>query len=104
MDSEQQFNEIVQTETASEIQQQSVISITKDEGNTGINENFENEILAKTIFSLFANPSRCIEDDYHHKFQSGKKMIDSKLRRIMHQKKLALGMKNGHEQNQEQQY
>ena len=104
MDSEQQFNEIVQTETASEVQQQSVISITKDEGNTGINENFENEILAKTIFSLFANLSRCIEDDYHHKFQSGKKMIDSKLRRIMHQKKLALGMKNGHEQNQEQQY
>ncbi len=104
LDSEQQFNEIVQTETASEIQQQSVISITKDEGNTGINENFENEILAKTIFSLFANLSRCIEDDYHHKFQSGKKMIDSKLRRIMHQKKLAMGMKNGHEQNQEQQY
>lgn len=104
LDSEQQFNEIVQTETASEIQQQSVISITKDEGNTGINGNFENEILAKTIFNLFANLSRCIEDGYHHKFQSGRKMIDSKLRRIMHQKKLALGMKNGHEQNQEQQY
>ncbi|MGN0614117.1 MAG: MobP3 family relaxase [Porcipelethomonas sp.] len=104
LDSEQQFNETVQTETASEIPQQSVILITKDEGNPDINENFENEILANTIFSLFVNLSRCIEDDYHHKFQSGRKMIDSKLLRMMQQKKQALGMKNEHEQNQEQSY
>ena len=99
MDSEQQFNEIVQTETASEIQQQSVISITKDEGNTGINENFENEI-DDAVGERIGNRVHVV-DACH---QSGKKMIDSKLRRIMHQKKLALGMKNGHEQNQEQQY
>lgn len=104
LDSEQQFNETVQTETASEIPQQSVILITKDEGNPDINENFENEILANTIFSLFVNLSRCIEDDYHHKFQSGRKMIDSKLLRMMQQKKQAIGMKNEHEQNQEQSY
>ena len=107
LDSEQQFNETVQTETASEIPQQSVNSITEnesDESKQNINENFENEILANTIFSLFVNLSRCIEDDYHHKFQSGRKMIDSKLLRMMQQKKQALGMKNEHEQNQEQSY
>lgn len=104
LDSEQQFNETVQTETASEIPQQSVILITKDEGDPDINENFENEILANTIFSLFVNLSRCIEDDYHHKFQSGRKMIDSKLRRMMQQKKQALGLKNEHGQSQEQSY
>lgn len=104
LDSEQQFNETVQTETASEISQQSVILITKDEGNPDINENFENEILANTILNLFVNLSRCIEDDYQRKFQSGRKMIDSKLHRMMQQKKQALGMKNEHEQNQEQSY
>lgn len=49
-------------------------------------EHFENEILANTIFSLFVNLSRCIEDDYHRKFQSGRKMIDSKLRRVIQRK------------------
>ena len=46
-------------------------------------EKFENEMLASTIFSLFVNLSKCIEDDYHNKFQSGRKMIDSKLRRMI---------------------
>lgn len=53
-------------------------------------EQFENEMLANTIFSLFVNLSRCIEDDYHHKFQSGRKMIDSKLRRVIQEKKIYL--------------
>lgn len=57
-------------------------------------EQFENEMLANTIFSLFVNLSRCIEDDYHHKFQSGRKMIDSKLRRMIQEKKQSLGIKN----------
>lgn len=57
-------------------------------------EKFENEMLASTIFSLFVNLSRCIEDDYHRKFQSGRKMIDSKLRRIIQEKKQSLGIKN----------
>ena len=65
-------------------------------------ERFENEMLANTIFSLFVNLSRCIEDDYHHKFQSGRKMIDSKLRRVIQEKKQSLGIKN--EQNLEQSY
>ena len=57
-------------------------------------EQFENEMLANTVFSLFVNLSRCIEDDYHHKFQSGRKMIDSKLRRVIQEKKQSLGIKN----------
>ncbi len=65
-------------------------------------EKFENEMLADTIFSLFVNLSRCIEDDYHHKFQSGRKMIDSKLRRIIQEKKQSLGIKK--EQTLDQTY
>ena len=67
-------------------------------------EHFENEMLANTIFSLFVNLSRCIEDDYHHKFQSGRKMIDSKLRRVIQEKKQSLGIKNEQLNAQEQNY
>lgn len=67
-------------------------------------EQFENEILANTIFSLFANLSRCIKDDYHHKFQSGRKMIDSKLRRVIQEKKQSLGIKNEQSIAQDQNY
>ena len=56
-------------------------------------DQFKNEILANTIFGLFVNLSRCIEDDYHHKFQSGRKIIDSKLRRMIQEKNQALGIK-----------
>lgn len=56
-------------------------------------EKFENEMLANTVFSLFVNLSKCIEDDYHNKFQSGRKMIDSKLRRMIQEKNQALGIK-----------
>ena len=58
-------------------------------------EKFENEMLADTIFSLFVNLSRCIENDYHNKLQSGRKMIDSKLRRMIQEKNQALGIKEG---------
>lgn len=67
-------------------------------------EKFENKMLANTIFSLFINLSRCIEDDYHHKFQSGRKMIDSKLRRVIQEKKQSLGIKNEQSIAQEQNY
>ncbi len=65
-------------------------------------EQLKKEMLANTIFSLFVNLSRCIEDDYHRKFQSGKKIIDSKLRRVIQEKKQSLGIRN--EQNFEQEY
>ena len=63
-------------------------------------DQFKNEMLANTIFNLFVNLSRCIEDDYHHKFQSGRKMIDSKLRKMIQQKQQALGQKQEHTQEQ----
>lgn len=63
-------------------------------------EQLENEVLANTIFSLFVNLSRCIEDDYHHRFQSGRKMIDSKLRRMIQEKNQALGIKQDFSQQQ----
>ena len=63
-------------------------------------DQFKNEMLANTIFGLFVNLSRCIEDDYHHKFQSGRKMIDSKLRKMIQQKQQALGRKQEHTQEQ----
>ena len=61
----------------------------------------ENEMLADTILSLFVNLSRCIEDDYHRKFQSGRKIIDSKLRRMIQEKNQALGIKHEYVQIQE---
>ena len=63
-------------------------------------EKFENEMLASTIFSLFVNLSRCIEDDYHKNFQSGRKMIDSKLRKMIQEKNQALGIKEDLSQQQ----
>ncbi len=56
-------------------------------------DKYENKMLASTVFNLFINLSRCIEDDYHRKFQSGRKMIDSKLRRMIQEKNQALGIK-----------
>lgn len=64
-------------------------------------DQFKNEMLANTIFGLFVNLSRCIEDDYHHKFQSGRKMIDSKLRRMIQEKNQALGIRQEHGQTLE---
>ena len=85
-------NMIVQTVLQMDFQQPEInveIPEIADE-NT---DQFKNEMLADTIFSLFVNLSRCIEDDYHHKFQSGRKMIDSKLRRMIQEKNQALGIK-----------
>ena len=71
-------------------------------GDVRINaEPVENKILADTIFSLFVNLSRCIENDYHRKFQSGRKMIDSKLRKMIREKNQALGIRQEHSQSQE---
>ena len=86
------------------------IHLTAEQGNEYAQylldntDKFENEMLANTIFSLFVNLSRCIEDDYHNKFKSGRKMIDSKLQRIISQKKQSLGIKNDPSQSQEQSY
>ena len=62
---------------------------------------FENAVIANTIFGLFANLSRCIEDDYTQKYKSVRRTVDSKLRRMIRQKKLSLGIKNEQAQNYE---
>ena len=60
---------------------------------------FENAVLANTIFGLFANLSRCIEDDYTQKYKSVRRTVDSRLRRMIHQKKQSLGMKEDFSQS-----
>lgn len=67
-------------------------------------EEYENVMLTNTIFSLFVNLSKCISEDYHQKFQSGRLSIDKKLRRMIQEKKQALGLKEEHAQTQEQSY
>lgn len=62
---------------------------------------FENAALANTICSLFIHLSRCIADDYDQKFKSNKMSADRKLKRMIQQKKQALGLKEEHLQNQE---
>ena len=92
-------NMIVQTVLQMDFQQPEInveIPEIADE-NT---DQFKNEMLANTIFNLFVNLSRCIEDDYHHQFQSGRKMIDSKLRKMIQQKQQNLGQKQEHTQEQ----
>ena len=85
-------NMIVQTVLQMDFQQPE-IKVEMPEIADENTDQFKNEMLANTIFGLFVNLSRCIEDDYHHKFQSGRKMIDSKLRKVIQEKKQALGIK-----------
>ena len=65
---------------------------------------FENAVLANTIFGLFANLSRCIEDDYTQKYRSVRRTVDSRLRRMIHRKKQSLGIKDDQSQSYEQSY
>ena len=62
---------------------------------------FENAVVANTIFGLFVNLSKCIADDYNRKYKSNRMSADRKLKRIIQQKKQALGLKEEHLQNQE---
>ena len=70
-----------------------------DDGNvyaqTFLNENrsFENTMLANTVLNLFINLSRCIEDDYIRRYRSVRTSADKKLRRMIIEKKQALGIK-----------
>ena len=70
-----------------------------DDGNvyaqTFLNENrsFENTMLANTVLSLFINLSRCIEDDYRRRYRSVRTSADKKLRRMIIEKKQAMGIK-----------
>lgn len=65
---------------------------------------FENDLLANTIFSLFVSLSRCIEDDYEQKYKSVRQTVDSRLRRMIRQKKLSIGIKDEQAQSYEHSY
>ena len=56
-------------------------------------EQFENTMIANTIFGMFINLSRCIEEDYAQKYKSVRRTVDNKLRRMISQKKQSIGMK-----------
>ncbi|WP_443950501.1 MobP3 family relaxase [Ruminococcus bicirculans (ex Wegman et al. 2014)] len=62
---------------------------------------FENDLLVNTIFSLFVSLSRCIEDDYEQKYKSVRQTVDSRLRRMIRQKKLSIGIKDEQAQSYE---
>ena len=64
-------------------------------------EEFENVMLANTIFGLFANLSRCIEEDYTQKYKAVRRTVDSRLRRMISQKKLSIGIKDEQTQSYE---
>lgn len=64
-------------------------------------DKFENTILVNTIFGMLINLSRCIEDDYAQKYKSVKQKVDSRLRKIISQKKQSLGIKNEPSHSQE---
>lgn len=56
-------------------------------------EQLENVVLANTVFGLFVNLSRCIEEDYMQKNKSVRKSVDSRIWRMISKKKQLLGMK-----------
>lgn len=67
-------------------------------------DDFESQTLKNTVLSLFVNLSRCIEDDYTQKYKSVRRTVDSRLRKMIRQKKQSLGIKDEQSQNYEQSY
>ena len=67
-------------------------------------EQFEDSVLANIIIGLFANLSRCIEDDYTQKYRSVRRTVDSRLRRMIQKKRQALGIKDDQPTSYEQSY
>lgn len=56
-------------------------------------ERYENAVLANTIFGLFANLSRCIQDSYDNDHKVLQSRVDRKLMRVIRKKKMELGEK-----------
>lgn len=56
-------------------------------------ERYENAVLANTIFGLFANLSRCIQDSYDNDRKDLQSIVDRKLMRVIRKKKMELGEK-----------
>ncbi|MDE5885352.1 MAG: hypothetical protein K2H29_09805 [Oscillospiraceae bacterium] len=56
-------------------------------------------MLADTTFNLFMNLSRVVEKNYDQAEQNVHSQIDSKLRQMIHRKKIELGIKDEYTQN-----
>ena len=65
-------------------------------------DDYESQMLRNTVLSIFVNLSKCIEDDYTQKYKSVRHTVDSRLRRMIRQKKQSLGIKDEQSQNYEQ--
>lgn len=74
--------------------------ITQQQTEEQSNASPENAAIANTVMRLLVNLSRIIADDYNQKFQSGRISVDKKLRRMMQEKKQALGLKEDFSQQQ----
>lgn len=84
-----------------QVSDMSTPEMTQQQTENQSNASPENAAIANTVMGLFVNLSRCIADDYNQKFQSGRISVDRKLRRMMQEKKQALGIKEDHTQSQE---
>ncbi len=56
-------------------------------------EDYQNQMLTDTVFRLFLNVGKIIEDNYDRSGRVAQSKVDSKLRRMIRRKKMELGMK-----------
>ncbi len=61
-------------------------------------ETVDDSVAAHLIFNLFVCLSNCIEEDYNKKCKSLRISVDSKLRRVIQQRKRDLGIHEDHGQ------
>lgn len=71
------------------IQEISEMNIPEEE----LQEQLKNTVVQNTLLGLLVNLSKCISDDYTQKYKSEKLSLDRKLRKMLQDKKQALGIK-----------
>jgi len=71
------------------IQEISEMNIPEEE----LQEQLKNTVVQNTLLGLLVNLSKCISDDYTQKYKSEKLSLDRKLRKMIQDKKQALGIK-----------
>lgn len=78
------------------------LTMSAEQGNTYAQNllnnryDFENAVLTNTVMSLFVSLSRCIGEDYNHRLGVGRVSVDRKLRKLILEKKEAMGVKESH--------
>lgn len=65
-------------------------------------EDYQNRMLTDTVFGLFMNVGRIIEEDYDRTGRVIHSKVESKLRRAIRRKKMELGIKDEHAPTQNQ--